>query len=37
MNSSIYSKHHKYLVKQLKKARKEAGLNQREKDKNLIL
>lgn len=30
MNKSIYSKNHRYLVKQLKKARKEAGLTQRE-------
>lgn len=30
MNKSIYSKNHRYLVKQLKKAREEAGLKQRE-------
>lgn len=30
MEKTIYSKNHKYLVEQLKKARKEAGLDQRE-------
>ena len=30
MEKTIYSKNHKYLVGQLKKARKEAGLDQRE-------
>jgi transcriptional regulator with XRE-family HTH domain len=30
MNKSIYSKDHIYLVEQLKKARKEAGLNQKD-------
>ena len=28
MNSTIYSKEHKHLIKKLKKARKEAGLSQ---------
>ncbi len=28
MDKTIYSKEHRYLVKQLKKARKEAGLSQ---------
>lgn len=30
MKKTIYSKKHKYLVEQLKKARKEAGLDQKE-------
>lgn len=30
MNKTIYSKEHKYLVEQLKKSRKEAGLDQKE-------
>ena len=30
MEKTIYSKDHKYLVEQLKKARKEAGLDQRQ-------
>ena len=30
MKKTIYSKEHKYLVEQLKKARKEAGLDQKE-------
>ena len=30
MSRAIYSKDHKYLVKQLKKAREEAGLEQKE-------
>lgn len=30
MNKVIYSKEHKYLVEQLKKARQEAGLEQKE-------
>ncbi|MDP2864481.1 MAG: helix-turn-helix transcriptional regulator [bacterium] len=28
MNKTIYSKEHKYIVKQLKKARQDAGLSQ---------
>lgn len=28
MDKTIYSKEHRYLIKQLKKARKEAGLSQ---------
>ncbi len=30
MSKAIYSKDHKYIVEQLKKARKEAGLGQQE-------
>ena len=30
MKKTIYSKEHKYLVEQLKKARKEAGLGQKD-------
>jgi len=30
MSESIYSKDHKYLIQQLKKARREAGLDQNE-------
>ena len=30
MNKTIYSKDHQYLIGQLKKARKEAGLEQKE-------
>jgi len=30
MSKAIYSKEHKYIVEQLKKARKEAGLEQEE-------
>ena len=30
MSKAIYSKNHKYIVEQLKKARKEAGLEQTE-------
>ena len=35
MNKTIYSKEHKYIVKQLKKARQDAGLSQEKAAKTL--
>jgi transcriptional regulator with XRE-family HTH domain len=35
MTETIYSREHKYIVKQLKKAREEAGLSQQEVAKSL--